>query len=64
MGDSEMYDDDAESTSSYSPTYASYGGARWGGRFSPPPSPKKAEPVLEYQLKFEEGFSGQGRKQM
>ncbi|KAI9634646.1 uncharacterized protein MKK02DRAFT_37526 [Dioszegia hungarica] len=64
MGDSEMYDDDAESTSSYSPTYASYGGARWGGRFSPPPSPKKAEPILEYQLKFEEGFSGQGRKQI
>lgn len=58
-----MYDDDSSSHSSSYVGYHSYGGSRWGG-YSPPQTPPRAEPVVEYELKYEESGMGAGRKCM
>jgi hypothetical protein len=62
MADDDMYDDD-DSSSHSSSAYRSYGAARWAGGYSPPATPPRPQPVLRYDLKFEEGMGG-GRRCM
>lgn len=62
MADEEMFDDDAASSSSEGGGgggYYSYGGSKWG-IYSPPPTPAKPVPIMEYQLRFEEAGMGMG----